>query len=311
MDATQRANVSTALRSFATYPLGQIVVANMYIGARDSHVSLSIIEAILVDFASRHSNTLSDEEAYLLLMEIIRSHFDEFAFQRSPVPKFPAQLTTVLSLERMKGEKGILDEDAADDALLATITGRMNEDAFRFLAAGLQTGGPYLRDDSLFGERWGIFWASAPDTRSEDVEEAWHRHSPGASLACRVRDWLGLTHYSKEAALFEFTVRGTAVTGAGPTFVEAQDHCRFKAVADTPAGEGWGMATDLSKLNPVRTDIDGGQEIVLRAVSISNTEKCRWLGFPRTDDTSSHAEFAEYLLGTKGWDGIVNELVEL
>jgi hypothetical protein len=207
----------------------------------------------------------------------------------------------------MKGDKGILDEDEADNTLLATIPGMLTDDILRSLENGLQAGGRYLREDALFGERWGIFWASAPDRRSDEVEETWRRQYPVDPLACRLRDWLGLVHYSKEAALFEFTIRYGGTGAAAPTFVEAQDHSRFKAASD-PSSEGWGIATDLSKLNPPQGDIDGGREIVSKATSVTNVATCRWLGFPKVDDNSSHDEFVRHLLGPKSWDSIVNEL---
>lgn len=160
-----------------------------------------------------------------------------------------------------------------------------------------------------FFETW---WHTNPETFEKIMTAV------PATQAERARDWLGLIHIKKDAALVAITIPPEAIAGAGsvkrPTFVESGDHPRFRSWIDVTTPD-WGRTVDLHALASARPDTMGGEERVASPIPFPALDRinARLLGIVSNthEETQSDGTFMSLIMRGRSENVLRQELLQL
>lgn len=151
-----------------------------------------------------------------------------------------------------------------------------------------------IKSTTLFGNpSTGIFWFTDTEAIKKLEYEFSDDNEFNNGFANAVRDRLGLVHHKVDTLLIEFKMKVESLDDrflAAPTFIEARDHRRFKAIKDKSNNtDNCAYSADLNKVRQFSrtTDtLDGLKEYVSKEVLLNHDNwEFRIIGF-----ISEHSE---------------------
>ncbi len=145
----------------------------------------------------------------------------------------------------------------------------------------------YIQPSANFGNPFKtFFWLTSSEDIDQIEKECLANDEFCNDLANKVRDQLGLVHYGKNKLLIKFEIDISNLDSshlAIPTFIEAGDHRRFKAINDQENCD-CGHTADLDKVQFFKDAndlLDGVPEFVCKLVPFSHKKGCSFqaIGF--------------------------------
>ncbi len=274
-----------------------IFLLNMEYARTNNHLEEALVEELIGQVLAYVDTTLDGEDLFKDIIEsfgkAISKNKDKYLFNRkqSPSCKVVSSISDDLVLRHLvnfeeKNESGEpINYSLAIPKTQFYHVGRMSNAPEKYVRPNIKFGNPFT-DFFWFTDSKTIAKIKK-DTKDPVNDSLCHK------FANSVRDQLGLVDKKRNTLLIEFTIPSQSLNTdflATPTFIEAREHRRFKAITDKNYNDDFGRTADLQKVLYFKEEsdsLDGLWELVSRLVPFTTHTGCNFepVGF-----TSTHPE---------------------